>query len=259
MDLVDVFKIALKRWYVVLAILVVGGIAAVLLASSVAPEYTIQTQSILVNGSTVDQEQSTTDSTVSANPYLRLSGNEFTMLSAMTRRVDGAEYRKQIADEGYDGKFVFSAAQEAPVVITDVTASSPQAAADLSERVQQALRDALADLQAEAGATPTSDQIIMKPLTTSDPHEEVGSRNRVLFGMLGVTVAAAIGGAVLVESLVQSRRRRVDDAPVDDHVDEEEFEALERIRSLFGREEDLAGDIDGPNAISDHQSRETGT
>jgi capsular polysaccharide biosynthesis protein len=252
MDLVDVFKIALKRWYVVLAILVVGGTAAVLLASSVAPEYTIQTQSILVNGTKTDEDQVSTDSTTNVNPYLNFSGTEFTTASAMTRRVDGAEYRQQIADEGYHGTFVFSAAQEAPVVITDVTAASPQAAADLSDRVQKALRDALADLQAEVGA-PDNAQIIMTPLTTSDPHEEVGSRNRVLFGILGVTVAAAIGGAVLLESLAQSRKRaRVDE---EDQVDEEEFEALERIRSLFVRD-----DVSDDDVLDvDEQSRDTGT
>lgn len=255
MDLVDVFKIALKRWYVVLAILVVGGTAAVLLASSVAPEYTIQTQSILVNGTTVGQEQSSSDSTTPVNPYLQFSGSEFTMVSAMTRRVDGAEYRQQIADEGYDGKFVFSAAQEAPVVITDVTASSPQAAADLNDRVQRALKDALSDLQAEVGASNKNEQITMTPLTTSDPHEEVGSRNRVLFGILGVTVAAAIGGAVLVESLAQSRKRaRVEE---EDQVDEEEFEALERIRSLFGRDD--VSDDDVIDIDDEQQSRYTGT
>jgi capsular polysaccharide biosynthesis protein len=246
MDLVDVFKIALKRWYVVLAILVVGGAATVLLASSVAPDYTIQTQAILVNSTQVDGSQSSTDSTIN-NPFLQFSGNLVPTLSAVNRTVDGSENRQRIADEGYRGTFELSVAQEAPIVITDVTAPSPQQAADLSDRVQRALEDTLADLQKPA------DQIKMTPLTASEPQEEVGSRNRVLFGMLGVTVAAAIGGAVLVESLAQSRKRaRVEE---EEQVDEEEFEALERIRSLFGRD-----DVSDDDVIDvDEQSRDTGT
>ncbi len=276
MDLVDVARIALRRWYVVVLVLLVGGAASLLVASSVAPTYTVETQSILVNGAAADQTQ-TTDSTAVINPYLQFSGSLFTTASAVTRTVDGAEYRQRIADEGYNGDYKFSATQEAPVVITDVTADSPDGAVALGKRVQDALSDTLSGFQTEKGV-PADQQISMQVLTTSIPSKEVGSRNRVLFGMLGVTLAAAIGGAVLVESIAQSRARSREQEGDEEDRDEDrarrdqrrergrrkvakaddvDVEASERLRSLFSRDNgsSTASEDEGPA----EESRSTGT
>lgn len=206
MDLVDLARIVLRRWYVAAGVLLVGLIVALVLSSSVSPKYLVEAQSILITG------QSTTDAADEgpANPYLAFSGSLFTTLSAVTRTVDGQEYREQLDADGTSRDFLFTTSQEAPVIITESTASTPEEALELSEEVQGALAETLAALQSAEGV-PDAEQIGIRVLTTSRPVQEMGDRNRVLFGVLGVTIAAAVGAAVLAESLLQSRRRDDED------------------------------------------------
>ncbi len=124
----------------------------------------------------------------------------------MTRTVDGQEFRDRLDADGNERDFLFTTSQEAPVIITESTASTPEEALELSQSVQDALSETLVTLQS-AEDVPLDQQIRIRVLTTSTPVQEVGDRNRVLVGLLGVSVAGAIGGAVLVESISSTRRR----------------------------------------------------
>ncbi len=204
MDLVDVLRIALRRWYVVLAILVVGSVAALVLASSVEPTYKVSSESILISGQTAqDPERPATGPT---NPYMQFSSSLFTTLSAVTRTVNGDEYRKELVGGDASRDYTFGTSQEAPVIITEAESSTPEDALALAQSVQAALSETLSNIQADE-EVPPEEQIFMRVLTTSDATQEMGSRNRVLVGVFAITLAAAIGGAVLVESLVQTRKR----------------------------------------------------
>ena len=203
MDLVDLAKIVLRRWYVALAILLVGAVAALLLAGSIAPKYKVTAQSILISGQAA---QDTPGSEGPVNPYLAFSGSLFTTLSAVTRTVDGQEFRDRLDADGNERDFLFTTSQEAPVIITESTASTPEEALELSQSVQDALAETLVTLQS-AEDVPIDQQIRIRVLTTSTPVQEVGDRNRVIVGLMGVTIAAAVGGAVLVESISSTRRR----------------------------------------------------
>lgn len=221
MDLIDVIRIAARRWYVVGAILMTGVVAALLLASSVAPAYRVETQSILISGQ-VPSSQSGVDEP--GNPYLAFSGSLFTTLSAVTRTVDGQEFRERLDADETERDYEFTTSQEAPVIITKTTAATPEEALTLADKVQQALSETLVVLQSEENV-PKEQQIIMRVLTTSKPQEEVGDRNRVLFGVLGLSFAASIGGAVLVESIAQARKRSLDEIEgIDDANEAEEVE-----------------------------------
>ena len=173
------------------------------LAGSIAPKYQVEAQSILISGQAA---QDTPGSEGPVNPYLAFSGSLFTTLSAVTRTVDGQEFRDRLDADGNERDFLFTTSQEAPVIITESTASTPEEALELSQSVQDALSETLVTLQS-AEDVPLDQQIRIRVLTTSTPVQEVGDRNRVLVGLLGVSIAGAIGGAVLVESISSTRRR----------------------------------------------------
>lgn len=210
MDLVDFFRIVLRRWYVALAVAVAGSLVAVLLAWSVAPQYAVEAQSILISGRASPSESN--DS--AANPYMSFSGSLFTTLSAVTRTVDGQESREVLGADGSEQDFTFTTSQEAPVIITTSISATPEGASALSDEVQKALSATLVTLQS-AEDVPEEQQITMRVLTTSSPEEETGDRTRVLLGVIGLSLASAVGAAVLVESIAQARRRsRAESVPV---------------------------------------------
>ena len=207
MDLLDILKIAARRWYVVGVLLAVGIAATLGLASSVAPLYKVESQSILVALQPDPEPGPFEQATEPDNPYVIVPGGLYPTLSAVTRSVNGDEYRRQLLDEDSEEDYTFNTSQEAPVIITEATAETPGRATDLTAEVQGALDTTLVDLQSAEDVLPEQ-QIVMRRLTTSEPVRETGNRNRVLLGGLAITLAASVGGAVLFDSLLSLRRRR---------------------------------------------------
>jgi hypothetical protein len=206
-DLLDILKIAARRWYVVGVLLAVGVAATLGLASSVAPLYKVESQSILVALQPDPEPGPFEQDTEPDNPYVIVPGGLYPTLSAITRSVDGDEYRKELLEEDTEEDYTFNTSQEAPVIITEATAETPGRATELTAEVQDALDATLVNLQ-NAEAVDPEQQIVMRRLTTSEPVRETGNRNRVLLGGLAITLAASVGGAVLFDSLLSLRRRR---------------------------------------------------
>jgi hypothetical protein len=215
MDLVDIARAVFRWWYVVLALLALGGVLALGLASSVEPTYEVQSQTLFVGPQRTPALVDPTTGEIGDpdNPYLQFSGSLEVTSEAVARTVDGTEFRTSIYEEGLDGEFTFEGSSGAPLITTISTADDPDDARALTERVVLGLEETLAELQADAGV-PTDEQITMRTLTISDPSELLGNRNRVLVGVLAVSVIAAIAAAVLLDS-IQARRRAA--RPADGH------------------------------------------
>jgi hypothetical protein len=252
MDLVDIARAFFRFWYAVVAILVVGGLLALAIASTVQASYDLESEVLFVGpqSTPVVAEDLTEDTAVPNNPWLQFSGSMEVTSEAVARIVDGTEFRGDAAADGMTGTFAFEGSSSAPLITTIATGDSPEEVRAVMDRVTLGLEATLTELQSDAGV-PLDDQITMRILTISDPMKLIGARNRVLVGIMGVTVVAAIAVATLLESRRLRRPSSNVDGPDGDQIIAWGSEVLSGSAS--------APAVTGADGLVDHERDELST
>lgn len=198
MDLVDIARATIRRWPVVLVVLLFGGVLAVVLSRSVDYAYQVETRTILLgptSANAVEQEETGLPS----NPYTSFSTSLEITGGAAGDIIDGSAVRERISDEGFTGTYVLGYVGKTPLILVTAEAPTAEAAMDLAARVTDELELTVDQLQADSNVAPER-RIDTRLLTTSEATRLDGGRQRALLGIIGVAIAAAVGLAVILEA-----------------------------------------------------------
>lgn len=200
MDIARLIAACLRRWYLLLPLLMLTGLGVVVVADQVDPEF----QS---NGSVLFYESGVDSPT--ANPY----GNAVPAASALTVIATGSTFRSEIADEGFSSDYEIGEANakpgtNSPMLAVLVRADDPELALGTRDAVIAQMSEELNERQAQLGiplAARTSISVLDVPenvstLTTGP------LRAQIVVLVLGVALSFLL--VVLLDDLVLSARRR---------------------------------------------------
>lgn len=195
----DVWRItvaALRRWYILLPLLALTGLATFAVGDGVRPQYQVTATVMLVPGTT---------QTEIANPY-SISEQTTTAISIV---LNNSESRGQIAERGLNSEYETTARARTTILDFSVLAATPEVGLETGQAVFDLAQQELAERQGAVGI-PTSAQVgvqILQPPAVSDVVEEGKLRNMAIVGILGAAISLLV--AVLFDDLVGLIRRAI--------------------------------------------------
>lgn len=190
-----------RRWYIALpGVLITIGLCFYAF-ERVAVSYSARSSMILLPPSTV---------TEGGNPYLFLGGLA-PALDVLVRRVDADIVRGPIEDEFSVANYTVSADKttSGPIIAIEGTAPSADDALQVTRAVDEAVPNALAEMQTELGV-PDGARITLSTVSI-DKKATMDSSTRTQ--VVVITAALGLGGTLLltglVDSLMLTRRSRI--------------------------------------------------
>lgn len=215
MKLADVLGALRRRWYVIVAGVLIAVGAFFALWTTIPSEYERTATQLLLPGEATIPED--------ANPYLFIGGL-YQVADILVRAIGPDDVAAVTAD--FPGATVTVSRDTAAgaVMIVTVNAPSDEAAAAVLDDVLALTESRLEQLQ-NAQRIPVDERVDMVPLTGAS-ESVVIDKNRVLVSVAATVAILALGAgaAVLSDTLLRSRRRRrsgfVPAAVADDQGDE---------------------------------------
>lgn len=204
MDLLQLLKLLVGHWFVVLLTLGATGVAAVSLSSKVEPEYR-------ANGSVVLLASATPDGgTVSVNPYTRFGTSQQVAAEALLNVMRGETFVEGAEDIGLVDTFEVGISPTGGGAIIDLSVTSKNGPSTIIqlEMLKNELQSQLADLQRRSGAPPES-WITADVLSfATEPSTLTGSKKRVIvaIALLGGAIACSL--AIAADSVFQTSARK---------------------------------------------------
>ena len=206
MDLRTLLRVLVRRWYVVLPILVITAGAGQQLTKSIKPSYEASGSMILLSPAV-----RTTPGVVEPelrNPYTDLTPALRTTAIAVQRVINEGTASRKLRDQGLQVSFDVAVDDNAPILTLTTTADKPEQATLAVASLATVLSDELQTMQNTAGA-PVDRQITAANLTTAQGASKKNADfYRALATIAAVGLAAAIVGALAIESWFSSPNRR---------------------------------------------------
>jgi hypothetical protein len=267
MNVIDTLRGFVRRWYIVIPVLLAAVAAGFAAAALVPPTHALSATQVMLPAETDIPED--------ANPFLYVGG--LAPAADVVIRAAMAEDVVRRFTEGLDGVEVSMARDSstgAPVIVTTVAArNDADAAAVLDAYIDNTAR-LLNDIQADAGVAPDG-RITIRTLTVDDMSRiEVKDRFTAVGVATAAVLIAGLLGAALTDGILMSRSRRPGrtganadaDAEADaDPADPEDRDGEERrhddLPAENGREEPGTGapPVDEPAvAAADADPRDDG-
>lgn len=193
----DVWRItvaALRRWYVLLPLLALTGLAAYTAGEGVQPQYEVTATAVIVPGA-VESEV--------ANPYGGLDDTA----SVLSIVLDSNESRSQVEGRGLDPGYEVSTGSRNAIVSVTVLSDSEELALATGDGVLELARQELDERQQAAGITAEARiqlEVLQSP-ALSEVVTEGKLRNMAIIGVLGAAVSLLV--AVLFDDIVGLLRR----------------------------------------------------
>ena len=221
MDLFDVLKACIRRWYIFVPIIAITAAIGYMNYSSVKPVYYARTSISLAGPSVKFQPPATLEGqTISTNGLIDAGGVSL-LANILASVLSDGPTREQVSNSGgtasYSAFMQSSAvgAQQIPVLTVQSSGSNPQSVARTLQLAVAQAGPVLKNIQA-AAQVPTSTMFTVLPVTNlPEPVGSYPSRTRklgsTLVGGLLVAVIASAGVDAAVEA-VRRRRRSRDDA-----------------------------------------------
>ncbi|MFO6451571.1 MULTISPECIES: hypothetical protein [unclassified Aeromicrobium] len=218
--LVEVVRTVLRRWYVVVAGLLLTGVLGYVAYTSTPPVYEASGTVLLlppedqVSGEGIE------------NPFLQLN-NLDVPTSLVVARLNGDEVREQIVAEQPNALYEVSTdpTMRGPVVLVQVSAQSAKATIDTLELVLAAAPQALADLQRQQDV-PKGDSITSMQLAADlDATPVTRATTRALVAAVAVGLAITAGATAGIDALARrlgaAKRRREAEAAAEAETEQE--------------------------------------
>lgn len=203
MDLLDLLKLMVRRWYVAVPILVVALGGALLVGSSIEPEYKTSAAILLVPPTTQPAAPAPSAAPAPGNPWLQVG--EASMAQAIKISVTTREARDKVVTAGGDQAYEVDLVTRSSILTIDVTTTTPERASTTVHAVIELVRAEVAARQAQYKPRP-GEEITTQVLDPGDnvqPSRSNVLRAQIVVGAIGLLLAAA--GAVGFDA-VQHRR-----------------------------------------------------
>lgn len=215
MDLFGIFRIAVRRWYVLVgALLVTIGLGFVA-ASQVAPTY--QVGGVLV----VNIPYAADDGAAA-----RLAGNPYfdtrTAASVLASLGESPDVRNVVIKGGGNGDYIVGLDSGRPVLMVTITDKSEQVGLKTYQLLGEELGKRLAQLQEDKKIPQEFRVTVDDVLQPKEGVASTGSRTKVLLASAAMGVVLALALCVYVDYLI--RRRASDRKPAEETPEESEPE-----------------------------------
>lgn len=200
MDIVRLSVACVRRWYILLPLLLLTGFAVVEVGDRVNPEYQ-------ANGSVLFFEAA--DEASQANPY----GNSVQAASALTVIATGGTFRSEIAAQGFSSDYEIAEANARPgtqssMLAVLVRADAAELALGTRDAVIAQMGAELGERQAQLGI-PVAARTSISVLDTPENVSTITTgplRAQIVVLVLGLALTFLL--VVLVDDFIRSSRRR---------------------------------------------------
>lgn len=219
MDLWDVGRIVIKRWYVSVPVLVAALAMAVFMSGRIDPEYSTEASILLVALGEGDVEvapvvpddpDSTLPALGSANPYLNFPSSLPTVAQATALAVSSDATRAEVAAAGFEPGYEVIVEARSPVLFVQVSSNDSDLAVATMDHVVGLIERDL-EARQDAADVPEDERITAELLARSEQGvADQGGRSRVRLAVAGLGVLLAIGAAVAFDAAVTRRRPPVE-------------------------------------------------
>jgi capsular polysaccharide biosynthesis protein len=209
MDFFAAIRIVGRRWYVVVAGLILTAVAAFTVMQSVAPTYQASGSAMVVGPAptSVDGEVDP----LALNPYARFDGATSTLAAVAVQIMNDIEVREQMAEGGANADYQIGQQSSGPVISVVVIDPDEEQAIHSASLVLHGVNDVLDQRQAAAGA-PEESRI--RSFVVTEPTRSVtltGARVRAFLAVAVLGAAASLSLAFVAEAIAQSRQRKEDE------------------------------------------------
>lgn len=199
MDALEILKILLRRWWVVVPVLALALGGAWYVTDQAPPEYSRQ-MSVLVIG----PAELATEEPTRSNPYRGVGLD--TTAQALTIVGNGGPTSAAAAAAGVTAGYEFASTRNSPIIRVTATADTPQDVVEALTFLLDRMETELEDRQDEAGA-PAENRISLDVLDPPNgPVAIVSDSLRIQLAMLAAGLLLATLAAVAVDRLLAARR-----------------------------------------------------
>ncbi|MBX6722903.1 MAG: hypothetical protein IRY92_06685, partial [Dactylosporangium sp.] len=205
MDFWDITKLLVRRWMIVLPLLVLSGALAVAAMSRVKPDYVATAYVQLVppvageakpGAPTVDQR----------NPWISLGLQ--TIGNAGIVSVTDVSVADQLKAAGLSDSYTVTMTQTSPLITFEIVGSSPEQARQTADQLIDRFNRSVANLQASSGVK-TSDAITSHRIDVGTNIKKSTSKvKRALVAVAGAGLLISMGGTVGIDAWLRRRPRR---------------------------------------------------
>jgi hypothetical protein len=206
MDLLDLLKMMVRRWYVAVPVVVVTLGIALFVGSQIRPEYKASSAVLLIPPTT-RQTQPVGPPSASprpGNPWVQVG--EDAMAQALKISVSTKEARDRVSKAGGDPAYEVGLVTRSSILTFDVTTTSEDRARATMKAVIDLVRTEVANRQAQYKPKPGEDITaqVLDPGDNVQPSRSNVLRAEIVIVGIGILLAAA---ATVMFDAVQRRRR----------------------------------------------------
>lgn len=202
MDLIYIVGTTLRRWYVALPVMIVAGLSLFLVRASLPTVYQTATTGLVIG----PQQSIIGTSVVEVNPFVYLADSVKVMAIAASSVANSQEVQDRLAAEGFDADYVVSVQPGTSFIDVKVSGTDRATTERTTDRVLQEVSNLIGGFQARSPeGQRMSVQVLQKPNVFEAAPD---SSQRLQLVIVGLGVAAAIGGAVGVDLVLARRAAR---------------------------------------------------
>jgi capsular polysaccharide biosynthesis protein len=204
MDIWRVLSAIIRRWYIIIPLLVVTGAAAATIGHWVKPEYKTQAIiNVVLGNATVQNVQAKTGQLQLRNPYLSVDY----AASILEYSLKASSTQQDLAAAGLVGAYEVKAVPRSSFVGIDVTANDPDLAMATAHGIIDRARRILAKRQ--SAIDPGTPRVLIEVLDNADAvTASTKGQLQAQAGVLAVGGIVSVIVTVLANDLLLLRRRR---------------------------------------------------
>ncbi|WNV76011.1 hypothetical protein [Geodermatophilus sp. DSM 44513] len=204
MDLLDIARILMRRWYIALPLCIATVAVALAVRAGVSPGYTVTSNVLVLPPSATRVQTDNGFEVVPSNPLLGFSGSTLTAAQALALLGSAPDFQER-ATEGSDvAAYSVVASERQPIITISVESQDRQDALDTGQRVIDELDSELAQQQ------PTAQQeqrLALYTLTSPAVTAADSAPLRALVISLAVGLLLTLAVSVLVDGILTRYRR----------------------------------------------------
>ncbi|MFC7533543.1 hypothetical protein [Actinoplanes sp. GCM10030250] len=208
MDLWDLTRLLLRRWYFAVPMLLVTVGAVVLAAKSVAPDYKAMGYMQLIPAPSAGKQPDPKAKPKPANPWLDLGYAALGNAAAIT--VTDPTTIERLDKEGFSDSVTVVLSDRTPLFEIEVIGDSEQQATATVQRVIKLLQDDIAAKQKQYGALKEDTISTLVINDGSTPSQDTGMRKRVLIVAAGLGVLITTAATIILDYWLRRRSRGKD-------------------------------------------------
>ena len=203
MDLLDLLKLVVRRWYVAVPIVIVTLAAAVALGSAIQPEYKTAATVILVPPTTSQAPAANGATPAPGNPWLRIG--ETAMAQAVQISASSGEAREKVVAAGGDSSYEITLVTRSSIMTVEIASDTSAKALATVEAVTKLINDEVVAQQAKykpkAGEEITTQ--VLDPGLNVTPSRSNVLRAQIVVLAIGLLFMAA--GVVAYDAIARRR------------------------------------------------------